>query len=211
MSINYADNTNRVQNIRFGEDSDGHYMSLICPNASAYVLCFSDGKLLGLKDIRLTEQELKSLHDGGEVQHDQVRMKGVRRNQFHAGPVYRDFRVSPPEQIQVFSMRFNEYEGDYCLFIPEDPAEQTVYVPLHYRVTQRREGQYGVIRIDLDDYGNYRDGALMYQIGNSLPIPLAHEYLGREIRVRLQGEEPIKVIPQDKYAGKYIQTAGSGR
>lgn len=196
-----------IRDLILNTDEKGRYLSLVCSYATAYALCFSSGAPIRREELDLTEEELCSLHNGGEVERDAFRIQGVPRNVFEAMPVFRDFHAVPPEQIQVWSMALRP-NGEAILYVPDDPEYSTRYVPLRYQV-QFTQGEYkknvlkpGTLRVRLLDAGQYTDGALMYQVGNSLPIPLPGECLDSTIPV-LNGSEPVKVVVSQAFQGKY--------
>lgn len=200
-----------VQQLTLGSDHHGRYLSLVCPRAAAYALCFSSGAPIRREELDLTDEELSTLCSGGKVQRDNYRILGVPRNIFNAMPVFRNFQAVPPEQIQVWSMDFSS-DGAPILYVPDDPAPSTCYVPLRYTVEftpgvsrQNKAPQPGLLRVRLLDEGQYADGALMYQVGNSLPIPLPQGCLNDTPIPILNENEPVKVIVSPAFQGKYVQ------
>ena len=199
-----------IRDLTLGSDSNGRYLSLVCSHATAYALCFSSGAPLLPADLDLSEEELRTLHDGGEIQRDRYRIQGVPRNLFGAMPTFRNFHAVPPEQIQVWSMALRP-SGEAILYVPEQVGEETCYVPLRYTFQftpggcKRNVPQPGVLQVRLLDKGQYADGALMYQVGNALPIPLPGSWLNDSPIPILAQDEPVKVIVSAEFQGKYVQ------
>lgn len=199
-----------IRDLTLGCDSNGRYLSLVCSHATAYALCFSSGAPLLPKDLNLSEEELRALHDGSEIQRENFRIQGVPRNLFSAMPTFRNFHAVPPEQIQVWSMALRP-NGEAILYVPEQVGDETCYVPLRYvfqfapGLFKRNVAQPGTLQVRLLDKGQYADGALMYQVGNALPIPLPGEWLNNSPIPILAQNEPVKVIVSAEFQGKYVQ------
>ena len=199
-----------IKDLTLSDDSKGRYLSLVCPHATAYTLSFSSGAPLPPEDLDLSEEDLRTLHDGGEIQRDRYRIQGVPRNVFSATPTFRNFHAVPPEQIQVWSMALRP-SGEAILYVPEQVGEETCYVPLRYTFQftpggcKRNVPQPGVLQVRLLDKGQYADGALMYQVGNALPIPLPGSWLNDSPIPILAQDEPVKVIVSAEFQGKYVQ------
>lgn len=199
-----------IRDLTLGCDSNGRYLSLVCSHATAYALCFSSSTPLLPEDLDLSEEELRALHDGSEIQRDNYLIQGVPRNLFSAMPTFRNFHAVPPEQIQVWSMALRP-NGEAILYVPQHVGEETCYVPLRYSFQftpgplKHNIAQPGTLQVRLLDKGQYADGALMYQVGNALPIPLPVDWLnGYPIPILAQNE-PVKVIVSPEFQGKYVQ------
>lgn len=121
--------------------------------------------------------------------------------------VFRNFEVCPPEQIQVWSM--SENLDDVTLFVPDDEKSQICYVPLRYSYSftpgrrERNKDIPGQLYVQLNNDGNYTDGALLYQVGESLPIPLPKEYLNQAIPLNVGPGMPVQILVRQEFVGKY--------
>ncbi|MBM6871315.1 hypothetical protein H7U37_11690 [Pseudoflavonifractor phocaeensis] len=200
-----------VQQLTLGSDSHGRYLSLVCPRAAAYALCFSSGAPIRREDLDLTDKDLSALCSGGNIQRADYRIQGVPRNIFNAMPVFRSFQAVPPEQIQVWSMDFYS-NGKPILYVPDDPTSSTCYVPLRYTVQftpgvyrPNKAPQPGLLQVRLLDAGQYADGALMYQVGDAMPIPLPEAYLNDTFIPILNENKPVSVVVSPMFQGKYVQ------
>ena len=199
-----------IKDLTLSDDSKGRYLSLVCPHATAYALCFSGGAPIRRVDLDLTEEELRALHNGGEVRRERYRIQGVTRNVFEAMPMFRDFHAVPPEQIQVWSMALRS-NGDTILYVPDEIGSETCYVPLRYTAqftpggNKRGVPQPGVLHVRLLDAGQYTDGALLYQVGGAMPIPLPSSYLNDAPIPILADAEAVHVVVSPEFQGKYIQ------
>ena len=198
-----------VKELTLGTDSLGCYISLVCAKATAYVLCFSAGDPVGIQDLSLSEEELFQLHEGGSLERDTFRLQGVRKQVFDAMPVFRGFRTSPPEQIQVWSMAVRS-AGEVVLYATEDKKAQTCFVPMRYMVRYEpgkplrgSEEQVGFLTVRLEGGGKYTDGALLYQVGECLPIPLPGSLLEVPIPLRVTPGSVVKVVVDERFKGKY--------
>ena len=198
-----------IKELTLGTDSSGCHISLVCAKATAYVLCFSAGDLLTAEDLDLSEEELLRLHDGEMLEKENFRLQGVRKQVFDAMPVFRGFRASPPEQIQVWSMAMRS-DGNAVLYIPENAGSQTCYVPMRYistyesgKVRRGGEGSVGYLTVRLEDDGKYVDGTLLYQVGDCLPIPIPASLLHTPIPLRVDEGIPVRVVVDERFIGKY--------
>lgn len=198
-----------IRDLVLGTDDKGRYLSLVCSYATAYALCFSSGVPIQREALDLSEEELYLLHNGGEVKRETFRIQGVPRNVFESMPVFRDFHAVPPEQIQIWSMALRP-NGEVILYVPDTPEGSTCYVPLRYEAQftlgeiRKNVPKPGILQVGLLDAGQYTDGALMYQVGNALPIPLPTSCLNRTPIPILSGGEPVKVVVSPDFQGKYV-------
>jgi hypothetical protein len=76
---------------------------------------------------------------------------------------------------------------------------------MRYRCTVKRTEGLVHLKVELLDSGIYKDGILMYQVGNALPIPIPAVALGKDIRLLIPSNENVRVVVREDYRGKYIQ------
>lgn len=198
MPVVTANETYKIRNMQLVQDSAGMYLTLQNASARAFVLCFGRGRAAGADDARrlLTEEDLAELGRGAEFTRGEYRFQGVRRNDFFARPVFRGFRAAPPEQIEVWAMGIDAFDGTCTLYVPDDGKTQIVYVPLRYRASYRMAGPVCTIKAELLDPGEYRTGDLVYRVGQYPPLPVTADMLGQEFRVRLHPGDRVVVIPR---------------
>ena len=55
----------------------------------------------------------------------------------------------------------------------------------------------------LEGGGKYTDGALLYQVGECLPIPLPGSLLEVPIPLRVTPGSVVKVVVDERFKGKY--------
>lgn len=174
----------------------GHYgLSLRCPRATAYLLCFSrqcapaDPQALGL-----TEADLQALHNGQSMEKGPYRLMGVPAGTFHAMPSFYGFSVAPPQTIQVWSM-LAKPGGSITLYLPREAAA-ICHVPLRYSVKLQQNAEGTVLQVLLDKQylEHYQPGALYYQVDQTGPVPLPASWLNREIPLAATAEQ-ISVAP----------------
>ena len=204
MAIVQAIKMYQIRNLQLGMDGRGMYLSLICPAAEAYCLCFTQGAPIQQEDLDLTEDELNDLFQGGMIERGRYRLQGVPSNRFHANPSFRNFKAVPPEQIQVWSLSYKKITNETVMHFPDRVETQLAFIPMRYHSTVMQAEGYVYLKVELLDRGNYQNDTLMYQVGNSLPIPVPAAMLGRNIRLRIPSNENVKVIVRDDYRGKYI-------
>lgn len=204
MAIVKAIKMYQIRNLQLGTDGRGMYLSLVCPAAEAYCLCFTQGTPVEQKDLDLSEDELNDLLQGGTIERDRYRLQGVPANRFHANPSFRNFKAVPPEQIQIWSLSHKRITNETLLHFPEQVESQLTFIPMRYHYTVTQTGEYINLRIELLDKGSYQNDVLMYQVGNTMPIPVPAVMLGKNIRLKITSNENVKVIVRDDYKGKYI-------
>ena len=205
MAIEKAIKMYQIKNLKLGTDGRGMYLSLVCPAADAYCLCFTQGAPVTRDELDLTEDELKELLRGGMIERSRYRLQGVRANVFHANPSYRNFKAVPPEQIQIWSLSYKQITGETVLHFPDNIESQLAFIPMRYRCTVRRTEGLVHLKVELLDNGIYEDGILMYQVGNILPIPIPASALGKDIRLLIPSNENVRVVVKEDYRGKYTQ------
>ena len=193
----------RIPRVHLDADSQGLFLELNCPNATGYVLCFSIGAPVEVSQLQLTENDLRNLYNGRSLQMDSFRLQGVPRRVFHAMAVYRKFEVVPPEQIQVWAMSYAPFDDIVTLHVPEKSTDQLCYAPLRYTFHVRMDGEINYLTVKLLDHGKYDNGALAYQVGDSLPIPIPASAFGREIPVKTGVQKRLNVVVVPEYVGKY--------
>lgn len=204
MAIIKAIKMYQIKKLKLGMDGRGVYLSLVCPAAEAYCLCFTQGALVQQKDLDLSEDELNALWTGGTIDRGRYRLQGVPAKRFHANPSFRDFKSVPPEQIQIWSLSHKQVTNETVLHFPDDLESQLAFIPLRYHYTVSRENGFTYLKVELLDSGVYNDGVLMYQVGNALPIPIPAAVFGKMIRLRIPSNENVKVIVRSDYSGQYI-------
>ena len=204
MAIVKAIKMYQIRNLQLGMDGRGMYLSLICSAAEAYCLCFTQGAPVQREDLDLTEDELNNLCQGGMIERGRYRLQGVTANRFHANPSFRNFKAVPPEQIQVWSLSYKRITNETVLHFPDRMETQLAFIPMRYHSTVMRVDGYVYLKVELLDKGIYQNNTLMYQVGDSLPIPVPSEMLGKNIRLRIPSSENVKVIVRDDFRGKYI-------
>ena len=205
MPIENAIKMYQIRNLKLGTDGRGMYLSLVCPTADAYCLCFTKGAPVTREELDLTEDELYELLKGRGIERNRYRLQGVRANVFHANPSFRNFKAVPPEQIQVWSLSHKHITNETILHFPENLESQLAFIPMRYSCTVKRTGDFVHLNVNLLDQGNYESGVLMYQVGNSLPIPIPAVMIGKNIRLNIPSNESIRVIVSEDYIGKYIR------
>ncbi len=205
MAIEKAIKMYQIKNLKLGTDSRGMYLSLVCPAADGYCLCFTKGSPVTREELDLTEEELSGLLKGGMIERNRYRLQGVRQNVFHANPSFRSFHAVPPEQIQIWSLSYNYVTNRTTLHIPEDPESQMAFIPMRYSYTVRRANSLVYLNVNLKDNGQYEDGVLMYRVGNALPIPVPGSKLGKDIRLYIPSNEEVSIVVSEEYRGKYIR------
>lgn len=205
MAIEKAINMYQIKNLNLGTDGRGMFLSLVCPAAEAYCLCFTQGAPVTREELELTEEDLYELLKGNTVERNRYRLQGVRANVFHANPSFRNFKAVPPEQVQVWSLSYKPITRETILHFPEDPTSQLAFIPMRYSCTVERKGGFVYLNVSLLDYGRYEEGVLMYQVGNTLPIPIPGAKLGKEVRLYIPSNEDIKILVKENYRGKYIR------
>jgi len=205
MAIEKAIKMYQIKNLKLGTDGRGMYLSLVCPAADAYCLCFTQGAPVTREELDLTENELNDLRIGKMIERDRYRLQGVRANVFHANPSFRNFKAVPPEQIQIWSLSYKQITNETVLHFPENIESQLTFIPMRYRCTVNRAGGFVHLMVELLDSGIYESGVLMYQVGNALPIPIPAAAFGKDLRLLIPSNENVRVIVKDGYRGKYIQ------
>lgn len=203
MPVMKAEQIMRIPKIHLDVDSQGLFLDLNCPHASAYVLCFSKGTPIERSELQLAEDDLRALYHGCTLKMQTFRLQGVPRRVFHAMPVFRHFQVHPPEQIQIWTMSYNSYDDLATLHMPENSRDQLCYAPMRYKYRVRTDGDISYLKVDLLDEGQYDSGALAYQVDDALPIPIPESAFGREFPVRTGRQKYMHVIVTQEYTGKY--------
>ena len=61
MAIEKAIKMYQIKNLKLGTDGRGMYLSLVCPAADAYCLCFTQGAPVTRDELDLTEDVKKEL------------------------------------------------------------------------------------------------------------------------------------------------------
>lgn len=185
----------------------GRYgLSLECPRADAFTLCL--GKNLPLADpekLGLTEEELRRLHNGQSMGKRGYRLIGVTQGTFYAMPVFRGFEADPPQTIQVWSMMAVPGGIVHLYYTPG--REAVCFIPLRYSAALQRNGLQTVLQVTLSDQfiGSYTDGALMYRVGESDPIPLPGGWLNRKIPLRVSDGEEVRVLPAPGFENSFFR------
>ena len=206
MPVQNAIRTYKIKNLKLEMDRQGMYLTLMCPVADAYLLCFTKGEPVNYDKLDLSEEELNELcRNQISIDKGDYRLQGVRSRVFHSAPQYRDFRSVPPEQIQVWAMSYDRFRNLTTLHFPDKIEEQLVYIPMRYSFECKIDGALSAIKIQMLDQGVYEDGVLMYTVGNTYPIPIPREAVGRAIRIFNPANEIIQIITDKKYTGRYIQ------
>lgn len=206
MPVAPANEVYKIRDLRLVPDSMGMYLTLQNASARAFVLCFSRGRAADIHDARqlLTEEDLAGLGQGAELMRGGFRFQGVRRNDFFARPVFRGFHAVPPEQIEIWAMGMDEFENAYTLYVPDDIRTQILYVPLRYRVSYQNGPLCG-IKVEILDKGEYRDGDLIYQVGQYPPLPVTAAMLGNAFRIKLHPGDRVLVVPGPESREKLLQ------
>ncbi len=206
MPVQKAIKDYQIRNLRLDMDRQGMYLSLVCPAAYAYLLCFTNGKPVCSEMLELTEEELTELCcNQAAIDKGEYRLQGVRSRTFNAAAQFRDFHAVPPERIQVWAMSYNSFRNIATLYVPERAEDQLVFLPMRYSFVTRRDGIYSLICVKLLDQGIYEEGALMYKVGSAAPIPLPPDAMGRELRINNPADEIIQIVTETKYTGRYKQ------
>ena len=206
MAIERAIRMYQIKNLKLGTDGRGMYLSLVCPAADGYCLCFTKGAPVTREELNdLTEEELRELLQGREIAKGRYRLQGVRANVFHANPSFRNFKAAAPEQIQIWSLSYKQLANEAVLHFPDDPESQLTFIPMRYRWSVRRDNGFVILNVELLDNGEYESGVLMYRVGNTLPIPIPEAKIGKNIRLRVPANEEVRVIVNEEYQGKYLQ------
>lgn len=197
----------RVQNLELGIGPERYQLSCSCGFAESFALCFSK-RPLRRQDLDLTEQELYLLYQGTNgktLEKDGYRLQGVPRNVFSISNHFSDFTTTPPERIQVWSMT-RAIDGSVSLYVPDTPGRETCFLPLRYRVQNTPGRERGMVELTIlvnaTEISGYEDGALLYCVGDSQPIPIARECLNHPIRIRANGL-PVKVMVSEVCCGQY--------
>ena len=197
-----------INNLALDYDpGSGRYgLSLECPRADAFTLCL--GKNLPLADpekLGLTEEELRRLHNGQSMEKRGYRLIGVTQGTFYAMPVFRGFEADPPQTIQVWSMMAVPGGIVHLYYTPG--REAVCFIPLRYSAALQRNGLQTVLQVTLSDQfiGSYTDGALMYRVGESDPIPLPGGWLNREIPLRVSDGEEVRVLPAPGFENSFFR------
>lgn len=183
---------------------DGRYgLSLRCPRATAYVLCFAKRKPPADPfTLNLTENELYSLHQGQSLDRNGYHLMGVSAGSFHAMPRFFGFQAIPPQTIQVWSM-LAKPDGTVELYAPRG-QEKVCHVPLRYAAKYLSENGMTQLFVQLEEryLTDYKPGQLRYQISGGAPVPLPKSWLNRAIPLRAEPGQ-ITVSPSPEAAQDY--------
>ena len=194
-----------VRNLALGNDEQGRYLTCTCSGVDTYVFCFNKKELLRMSDLVLSDEELKRLYKGETLDKGDYRLQGVKAlTMAMDGMPFRKFKAEPPEQIQAWCMTMPP-NGGPSLYVPEEPGKEEVCrVPLCYRVEIQRQENITSLFIRLGDteQEQYEDGALCYQVGETLPIPIPKTCVNQEIQV-CTGGKAIQVTPAPAFVEKY--------
>ena len=124
---------------------------------------------------------------------------------FYAMPVFRGFEADPPQTIQVWSMMAVPGGIVHLYYTPG--REAVCFIPLRYSAALQRNGLQTVLQVTLSDQfiGSYTDGALMYRVGESDPIPLPGGWLNRKIPLRVSDGEEVRVLPAPGFENSFFR------
>lgn len=208
----------KIRNLRLGVTSSGKFtLNFSCLHASSYVLCFGSSGLLGYTDalqLRLNEEDLRVLSAGNTLQKENVvtgevyRLQGVTKAMMGSSTAFQNFRVTPPEQIQVWSMLFNPVTGTHTLYVPAEPDSASYcFVPLRYDVVLKTvpNGKELCVILGEAESIKYRDGSLTYSVDGSLPIPIPTNCINKSFTVPCSSQSKIIIKVAPAYIGKYEQ------
>lgn len=192
----------RVKKLHVGVDGSGRFLSCNCSFAETFVFCFGGEQLKTRENLRLSEEELIELYNGGQIRKEDCRLQGVPGRVFSATPSFRNFQVTPPEQIQAWSMTKRQ-DGKAVLYVPDVPGGEVCNIPLHFKVVCT-EGTVTSLKIEMQESetGKYQEGALLYRVGKSCPIPVPGACINTTIRIRTDGQ-PVRVVVEPSFEGKY--------
>lgn len=193
-------NLYRIKELNVGFDKTGRFLSMNPGHSDACVICISRERPLSIDDLTLTNEDIKMLYNGHTLSFsDQgYTLKGITRHQMAAAAQYRDFELKPPAYVQVWAI--GAPQKGMTLYVPEDPNEQMVLVPVFYTVTDTGS----TLTVSLDHKDGYMNGDLLYQFDNHMPIPIPKSVLDLAIPIRRSGDQ-LRVIPSGNASHKYIQ------
>lgn len=189
----------KIRNLRVEYDKNGPFLTMNPGHATACVICVSRQGPVVRENLHLSERDLGALINGAtlDFSHKGYTLQGITRQQLAAAPQFRNFKMEPPAYVQAWGLGTNGHEA-ITLYLPEDPQEQCVLVPVGYQVQQDEGGMYVWIQI-LD---GYEDGDLMYSIDGHLPIPIPASGLNRLLPLR--PGVVASVIPKSECSAKYV-------
>lgn len=232
MPIMPLDMPHKLVSLKLNSDTRGLYLQFAARAAAAYTLCFSSQTPVTRDTIDLSEQDLVDLYHGKRIRKGDYRYQGVSRGAVAGTPMFRDFEVNPPEQIQIFAMEYDPFSRKAGLYVPEDPDQQIVFVPLRFHVERKYAGGLMILTVTLVDqgehtkgsnkdakrsaggytsgntegsFGRYTDGTLSYQVGDSLPIPIPQAFLGKPMPIRMRNGDQIRVVVSEEMLGKFSE------
>jgi hypothetical protein len=201
-------NLYRIKELNVSLDGAGYYLSMNPSHCTACVMCISRERPIGIEDLNLSGEALKMLYGGHMLDFSEKGfvLQGITKHQITSVAQFRNFKLEPPAYVQVWGMDAS-HKGT-TLYLPENPYDQMTLVPVDYNVKvgsgQINGVQVWALRIGMDQSGGYRDGDLLYQVDNHLPIPIPKSILNTEFPVRPTGGQ-IRVIPAEHVSNKYIQ------
>lgn len=196
MPVKVTNPLHLIQNLRV-EYHNGPFLSMTPGHSTAFVICVSRAGPVGLEELTLSEPQLETLYRGGCLEGEGYTLRGVTNAQMAAAPQFQGFEMAPPACVQVWGMSSDGF-GQFTLYVPEDPQQQCVHVPVYYCVERSDSG----MCIRLTSSEGYTDGDLMYRIETHLPIPIPASELEREIPLR-PGAQPF-VEPRAECREQYV-------
>lgn len=162
---------------------------------SGYLLCFCKSPNPPLREIAaFTEEVFRTIPERAARDFGGFRLQYVSRNLFEANPYFRLLAARPPEYIWLWAVCENVFGDQHTLYVPEDAGAQREEAPLRFVAEVRTENGLHFLKVSLTGPGEYTDGALLYQVGTSLPIPIPREYVGREIPILVPENEELMVL-----------------
>lgn len=197
-----------IENLTLDADSQGPYITLRSRSSESYLFCFNPDKPISKEVLErdLSENELKQLFSGDELQKNGYRLQGVRRSVLTASHYFRGFKASPPETIQVWGMSRVPFEDKINVYIPDSENEQVCYMPMRYKVTITNVPPLATLKVELldhVDHGKYQAGALLYKVNDSLPLPITEDMLGKTYQIPISSVDNLSVIPKEGYEGAF--------
>lgn len=194
-----------VKDLMVVKSGDGYAMQLVCPRATAFVLCFSKGtEPIDCESLNLTDTELEDLHNNAMFERNGCRLQGVMAHTFMSMPQFKGFKVNPPELVQVWSMSRNNF-GTIKLYKPLEEA--AVFVPLNYSVQFGMAGNCVTLQVGLDPkkLDNYTDGSILYQVSGMDPVPIPRSWLNRPFRLNAPNKDAVKIVVSEQFQNMYRQ------
>ena len=194
-----TNNLYRIKELNIGQSGEDYYLSMNYGKAHACVLCICRTRLITAEDLSLGEDDLDHLYSGGKLEFEDYTLHGISGRQLTALSQYRNKDLlKPPVYVQAWSMVAAD-QNRKILYIPENPEDQMFLVPVYYQMNLSN----GNLTIHMEEAEGYKDGDLMYQVENRLPVPIPKSWLDRPIPLRFP-QEKIRVFPESSVEKNYI-------